>query len=185
MQSHSRPFRIWGFVASLAMAHFCAVSSLRAETGGAVPSTPLEPAEIETAALARRITGTSQRVLILDIRSKAEYDVSHLEGAVWIAPETDVDSFIASMGPNARDAYVVFYCTLGLRSTEYALKTMDPLARIGARKVVVLKHGILGWANANFKLVDSQGTTRFVHPFNPESAARLTEPELARFEPRK
>jgi rhodanese-related sulfurtransferase len=167
------------------MVHCCALSPLRAETGGAVLSTPLEPAEIETAALARRITGTSQRVLILDTRSKAEYEVSHLEGALWLAPETDIDSFIAKIGPNARDAYVVFYCTMGLRSTEYALKAMDPLARIGARKVVVLKHGILGWANANFKLVDAQGTTRFVHTFNPESAAKLTEPELARFEPRR
>jgi rhodanese-related sulfurtransferase len=175
----------WAIIASVAMMNCGAVPQLRAETDSARLSSPLEPPEIETAALARRIAGRNHRVLIFDTRSKAEYEVSHLEGALWLAPETGVDSFIANIGPRAQGAYVVFYCTMGLRSTEYALKAMDPLARIGARKVAVLKHGILGWANANFKLVDAQGTTRFVHTFNPESAVSLTEPGLARFEPRK
>jgi rhodanese-related sulfurtransferase len=172
-------------IASFAMMNCDAISVLHAETDSPRLSSPLEPPEIETAALARRITGRSLRVLIFDTRSKTEYEVSHLEGAIWLAPETDVDSFIASIGPRARDAYVVFYCTMGLRSTEYALKAMDALARAGARKTVVLRNGILGWANANLKLVDAHGATRLVHTFNPEAAARLTEPALARFEPRQ
>lgn len=61
----------------------------------------------------------------------------------------------------------------------------DALLKSGAKRVRILKDGIVAWANVDLPLVDAKGPTRFVHPSDQDTAQRLIDPTRARFEPRR
>jgi phage shock protein E len=55
---------------------------------------------------------------IIDVRSKAEYDAEHIEGALWF----DVDRIVSGEVPDIdRDEELVLYCRSGARSSAAAL----------------------------------------------------------------
>ena len=153
-----------------------------AESGFPSPRS-LEPVEIAAIDLEKRLAVPRFNLILFDTRSRAEFDVSHLKSAIWLDPETSPSTFLAAFGRRARNAYVVFYCTMGQRSMDYALHVLDGLEQKGVRRVAVLKGGIIAWANASGELSDAGGSTRFVHPFNIDSVKALSQPELARFWP--
>ncbi len=163
---------------------FCCGSSLpsRAESEA---MKLLEPPEIAPTELSKRITAKNAGTLLFDTRSRVEYDVSHLTNAIWLDPTTTPERFIELFGPKAKGSQVVFYCTMSLRSVGFAANVMDRLDQIGVRRVAVLKGGIIGWANEDLVLVDYEGPTKFVHPFNNDAVNSLKQPELARFVPRQ
>ena len=167
----------------LMLAGFLAYASMQpswAESGS--PSLrPLEPVEIAVIDLQKRLAVPRFNIILFDTRSRAEYDVSHLKSAIWLDPETSPSTFLATFGRRARNAYVVFYCTMSQRSMDYALRVLDELEQKSVRRVAVLKGGIIAWANASGELSDAGGSTRFVHPFNLDTVKALSQPELARF----
>jgi len=101
---------------------------------------------------------SSQRPLLLDARTEAEFAVSHLEGARRIDPE---HPDLAALGPPT-NRRVVVYCSVGWRSAYIA----DVLQRAGYRRVFNLEGGIFGWANADRPVVDAHGPTHRVHPYD-------------------
>jgi rhodanese-related sulfurtransferase len=108
--------------------------------------------------------------VLLDVRTPAEWKVSHLAGARRVDPKADAK--IAANGV-ARDASIVTYCSVGYRSGEMAQR----LRAAGYTHVQNLEGSIFQWANEHRPLVhDSEREVR-VHPYNA-FWGRLLTPEV-------
>jgi len=102
--------------------------------------------------------------IILDSREPIEYETSHLKNAICVGYDFfSVDS-IQDQLPN-KDAKIVVYCSLGIRSETVAEK----LKKAGYTNVYNLYGGIFEWKNKNFKVYNSEeNETENVHTFNKE-----------------
>ncbi|XP_078278120.1 sulfurtransferase Alvin_2599-like [Rhinoraja longicauda] len=124
--------------------------------------------------LVQQLAQKSGHILLLDVRSAAEYEVSHLEGAVRIDPDTsDVETVVKDLGLTASEPArdVVCYCTVGYRSSRLAQR-LDQALSAGAKgspspRVYNLEGGLVKWANEGKPIVDSGGKpTPLVHPYS-------------------
>ena len=96
----------------------------------------------------------SQKLLILDVREQAEYEVSHLSGAKRFTPEV-----LKSIEP---DTEILVYCTVGVRSASLAKE----LKNQGFSNVHNIDLGIVNWKNQGFEVVDDkEQTTEKVHVY--------------------
>ena len=98
-----------------------------------------------------------QPPVLLDVRTKAEYEVSHLAHAIQVEPGSDPAALHLS-----GDQPIVTYCSVGYRSSAFAEK----LDKAGFKNVVNLDGSIFQWTNENRPLVNDAGQTDKVHPFN-------------------
>ncbi|MEO8439297.1 MAG: rhodanese-like domain-containing protein [Spartobacteria bacterium] len=97
--------------------------------------------------------------VLLDVRTAAEWKVSHLPGARWVDPKADATTAAAE---TTKDAPIVTYCAVGYRSGQMA----ERLRAAGYRRVQNLEGSIFEWANEDRPLVrNGQPATR-VHPYN-------------------
>jgi rhodanese-related sulfurtransferase len=123
--------------------------------------------------------------LLIDVRSAAEFAVSHLPGAVWAKDEAQVIALAAQAGARpaaagagtapqaaaeAQPAQVVLYCSVGYRSARIAEKILEmPMERAfpaGPRKMLNLEGSLFEWANAGYPLVKGAATVQHAHPFD-------------------
>ena len=102
----------------------------------------------------------SKQPVLLDVRTKEEFEVSHLGGAVRTDPDRpDVEAL--SLQP---DSTVVVYCSLGVRSAAI----VDELKAAGITEVYNLEGGIFEWANEGRPIFREGEPTDRVHPYgNP------------------
>lgn len=77
-------------------------------------------------------------VTVVDVRTKAEYDEGHIQGAILL-PNENIGSTVPNELPE-KDAVILVYCRSGRRSREAA----DKLLSLGYRKVYDFG-GIIGW----------------------------------------
>lgn len=122
--------------------------------------------------------------LIFDVREPEEYAVSHFPGAILLAPNADIEEFLEDFGDEFSGKKVVFYCSVGRRSSELLSRLLeDPSVGPGlhqAQAAVNLEGGIFTWVNSDRSLVNSeQKMTLKVHPFNA-FWGRLIEDESKR-----
>lgn len=123
--------------------------------------------ELSTSELNSRLhSPDSAQILIFDTRTRAEYEVSHLRGARFLTPETSADAFIKEFGSELRSKQLVFYCSVGKRSSDVLQRVREAAQAQGARSCENLQGGIFRWYNEGLELVDAQGTTDRVHGFN-------------------
>jgi rhodanese-related sulfurtransferase len=134
---------------------------------------------ISSVSLAKRMQ-RSERVLVYDVREREEFAVSRIPGAMHMNPATPAELGVARIAGRARGATVVFYCAIGMRSADFAQSVFHDLMARGVLNVLVLEGGIIEWHNQGLSLIDVNGSSRFVHPFNDELKSRLKKPELAR-----
>ena len=87
---------------------------------------------------------------ILDTRAKAEFDVSHLPGAIWVGYE---DFQLKRFGHLSKGSRILLYCSVGYRSEKVAEK----LVRAGYLNVTNLSGGIFAWVNAGKPVYDNDG----------------------------
>lgn len=104
----------------------------------------------------------ASNVILLDTRKKEEYDVSHLENAIWVGyKEFEIDSILAQI-PDTQNEIVV-YCSIGVRSEDIGEK----LIKAGYANVTNLYGGIFEWKNKGNHVYDTIGNeTERVHAFN-------------------
>ncbi len=98
-------------------------------------------------------------VLLLDVRSPEEHNVSRIAGAV--RAEHDAIAQLRRMGIE-RSRRIVVYCSVGLRSA----RLVRILVREGFTHVLNLEGGIFRWANEGKALVNNKGPTRVCHPYD-------------------
>lgn len=98
--------------------------------------------------------------ILLDTRTIAEFKVSHLDGAIHIAPAPNAAEVIAqNFSPNRQ---IVIYCSVGYRSAEIVLR----LQEMGFIHASSLIGGIFEWANRGLPIVSETGPASTVHPYN-------------------
>ena len=110
---------------------------------------------------------------IIDVRAPNEFAVSHLQTALNLETATE----IANAVPD-KNTEIVVYCSVGYRSAGVAAE----LQALGYSNVKNLKHSIFAWASQGLPMVDKQGNTHLVHPYN-RIWGRLVPSSLHSYEP--
>ncbi|MDH3709079.1 MAG: rhodanese-like domain-containing protein [Cyclobacteriaceae bacterium] len=99
-------------------------------------------------------------LVVLDIRSAEEYQVSHIPGAQLIDYEEFTSQDVTHL---AREGKVVVYCSVGYRSERIGEKMQE----LGFKEVYNLYGGIFEWKNQGHQVIDPQGQpTDSVHTYN-------------------
>jgi rhodanese-related sulfurtransferase len=116
--------------------------------------------QMSTRDLAERMeAGNESAPLLIDVRTREEYEVSHLPGAIW----AETPSQIASVLREASDRQpVVLYCSVGVRSSKAAAQLM----RSGRTNVFNLQGSIFKWANEGRSLIANGSAVHVVHPYS-------------------
>lgn len=111
--------------------------------------------------------GKRAQPVLLDVRTRAEFEVSHLANARRIEPGADAKTLSIP-----RDKAIVTYCSVGYRSAALAKSLRDN----GYTRVFNLEGSIFRWANENRPLVrEKDQPTAKVHPYNSVWAMMLLE----------
>lgn len=151
--------------AVLAFAQPLSLAAVRAQVAEEFHDVP----SISTAALAAALRGRrDDRPLVLDARERAEFDVSHVEGARWIDP----DARRLPSGLSAAGRRVVVYCSVGVRSGYLARR----LLASGVRDVRNLDGGLFTWAIEGRPMVSARGRATQVHPYDATWGRLLPAP---------
>lgn len=99
------------------------------------------------------------KVLVLDAREQKEYDVSHIENAVFCG----YNNFnMKSLVDISKDTKIVVYCSVGYRSG----KIGEKLQKQGFKNVFNLYGGIFDWVNSGYPVYDSKGETNRIHGYD-------------------
>ena len=138
------------------------------------------PADALAAALARE-----DGVLLLDVRESEEYAVSRIPGAVRVDPGIWSWSFLRRHAEAAKGKTVVFYCSVGVRSSRLAASVQKALKERGAEAVYNLDGGIFNWHGQERRLSNEGGETSFVHPYDRHWGQLVRRSHLARTTPAK
>lgn len=94
------------------------------------PSVEEEPAVEQVSASEAHDLMTSDRVVVLDVRTREEYDASHIVNA-RLLPVDEIDEESIAVAAPDKDALALVYCRTGVRSAEAAAK----LAELGYSQV--------------------------------------------------
>lgn len=108
--------------------------------------------------------------VLLDVRTPAEWKVSHLPGARRIDPAADAE---AAGNGLPKETPIVAYCAVGYRSGKIA----ERLRNAGYENVQNLDGSIFQWANEHRPLVSQGQPVSRVHPYNAVWG-RLLKPEV-------
>jgi len=114
---------------------------------GAIAATP---ASIESKTVLERLAWGDRSLVLLDVRTPAEYAEGHIPGAINI-PHTELASRIGELSESkGRD--LVVYCRSGKRS-EQALAV---LREAGFSRLFHLKGDYLGWSGEKRPVIGAQ-----------------------------
>ena len=123
-------------------------------------------------------------ISIFDVREKEEFIVSHLKGAKQLSPSIWKSSFLKTYGEQIKGKQIVFYCSVGVRSTKMADYLSQSLKEQGAKEIYNLEEGIFGWANKVQTLFKSVAeTTTKVHPYNSHWGQLIKEESIKSYVP--
>lgn len=106
-----------------------------------------DPPYIEPQALSERMESGDTELLVLDVRSTAEFDEGHIPGAINI-PHDVLGERIAELGP-AGERDLIVYCRSGRRSA-IALET---LKEAGFSRLFHLEGDYLRWSEESRAVV--------------------------------
>jgi rhodanese-related sulfurtransferase len=141
-------------LASAAGAHAFGWALVNAKIRSEFPDVP----RITTTELAGWLNDPSRPApLLLDVRTQAEFDVSHLPHARQIDPSAP-----ASTIPDPKNRAIVTYCSVGYRSGAFAKKLLDA----GYTNVANLEGSIFRWANEGRQVVSGGRKAEKVHPYD-------------------
>lgn len=99
--------------------------------------------------------------VLLDTRSREEFQVSHLPHARWVGFEEFELTEVAQL---PKDTPIVLYCSIGYRSERIG----EQLKAAGYQEVYNLYGGIFEWMNKGQPVIDSTGQTiERLHGYSP------------------
>lgn len=100
-----------------------------------------------------------ERVVLLDAREQAEYDVSHIKNAKHVGYKTFAEGALAGI---SKDSTIVVYCSVGYRSE----KIGERLKALGFANVYNLHGGIFEWVNQGNSVFNGIGETDSIHAYS-------------------
>lgn len=102
----------------------------------------------------------STTCVLLDAREKAEYNVSHIQNAIWVGYNDFDMNRIATINKSDR---IVVYCSVGYRSEKIAEK----LKAAGYTNTSNLYGGIFEWVNDGNTIINSMNEpTQKIHAYS-------------------
>ena len=144
----------FGCFGSIASSHAIGWSLVNAKIRGDFPKVR----RITIAELAEWINDLRRpQPFLLDVRTRAEFEISHLPRAHHVEPSAPV-----SVVHQAIDQPIVTYCSVGYRSGAFA----ERLRAAGFTNVVNLEGSIFRWANEGRPLFRGATPVSEVHPYN-------------------
>ena len=118
-------------------------------------------------------------VLLFDVREDDEFAVSHLRGAILVAPDISEEDFALKFADKLRGKRAIFYCSVGVRSTILADRVAELVERESGKPPINLIGGLFKWHNEDRTLISASGAaTDAIHPFD-DYWGRLIEDEQA------
>lgn len=130
------------------------------------------------------LTERGERLLVFDVREEEEFRVSHLPGAIRVDPGTWSWTFLRDHAEAAKGKRLVFYCSVGVRSSRLAGRVQDALMERGASGVYNLAGGLFRWHNEGRALVDETGPTPLIHPYDAHWGGLIERRQLTATSPR-
>jgi len=121
--------------------------------------------------------------VIFDVREKQEFDVSHIKNAIRIKPDIDSIKFIEEFSNQLEGKNLVFYCSVGRRSSALASRLQPLLIKKGVHEVYNLRGGIFQWHNEGKSLVQNGGLTKHIHPYSPLWGLLLENKQSIKYSP--
>ena len=121
---------------------------------------------LTTDELAAMLVG-AEPPLLFDIRTAADFEKSRIATAVRLDPDTAPDDFAARYAALVAERDLVFYCSIGQRSTELLERVESVCLNAGAKSCRNLRGGIFRWYNEGRTIVDGAGTTDDIHEHDP------------------
>lgn len=115
--------------------------------------------------------------LIVDVREAEEFAVSHLHDALRIDPDAQSGAALDAIRAHRDGRPVLFYCSVGVRSSQMALRLQKALKAEGAASIN-LKGGLFRWASLGLPLENAEGSTRAVHGFDQHWAKLAPKPVM-------
>ena len=100
-----------------------------------------------------RLLQRGERLLLLDVREKAEIALGYIQGATFI-PRGLLEEKVEALLPE-KDAPIVVYCAAGVRS----LLTAKTLKKMGYTRVLSMSKGIDGWRAARYEIATNSELT--------------------------
>lgn len=127
--------------------------------------------EVPTVSVVELSKENLNKLTLLDAREKKEYNVSHLKNARWIGYD---DFNMQRVSGVAKDAPIVIYCSIGVRSEKLGIK----LQKAGFTNVRNLYGSIFEWVNQGNPVYDNSGKrTNKVHAYSRVWGVWLNEGE--------
>jgi rhodanese-related sulfurtransferase len=108
--------------------------------------------------------------------------VSRLPGAIRVDAGISPAVLHAQLAARMSGRRVVFYCSVGVRSARLAAR-VQPLLEAEGATVANLDGGIFAWHAERRALVNAQGSTNFVHPYDKKWGRLVARAEDARTAP--
>ena len=121
---------------------------------------------LATDELAAMLAG-AEPPLLFDIRTAEEYEKSRISTAVRLDPDTSLDDFAARYGSLVTGRDLLFYCSVGQRSSELLERVESACEKEGAKSCRNLRGGIFRWYNEGKPVVDASGLTDNIHGYDP------------------
>ena len=127
---------------------------------------------ISTDELAKLISA-DQNILLLDTRSKEEFEVSFIENALFVGYEDFKLERYEDQLDN--DQLVILYCSIGVRSE----KVGKQLKAAGFKNIKNLRGGIFKWYNEGRKIVnENEQETNRIHGYDEKWSQFLKRGEV-------
>lgn len=112
-------------------------------------------------------TLTPEDTIVFDVREPGEYNVSHIAAAHQVDPSIDADEFLELYGDDLKGKTLVFYCSVGRRSSLLAERVDEVVEATGAEASYNLIGGVFQWHNEDRPLMTgSAEETTAIHPYN-------------------
>ena len=123
--------------------------------------------QIEATELNRQLQNSdSLNILIFDVRTLEEFERSHLKFAVRLNPDMTGAEFKAAFGGHAARKQLIFYCSVGVRSSILAERVKKILPPAQNKEILNLRGGIFHWYNEGFPVQRHNGKTDDIHPYD-------------------
>jgi rhodanese-related sulfurtransferase len=104
-------------------------------------------------------------VVLFDVRTAEEFAAGHLPGAIRVEPGMGPEEFLSLHRERLGSTPVVFYCAVGVRSSQIMMRTLESVAPHATGGVYNLRGGVFRWASDGRALVSADAPGQ-AHPFD-------------------
>jgi rhodanese-related sulfurtransferase len=127
--------------------------------------------DIAPATLAGMLAGG--KVVLFDVRTEEEFAAGHLPDAIRVEPGMGAEEFLRLHRDRLDGAPVVFYCAVGVRSSQMMMRTLERIVPHADKGVFNLRGGVFRWTADGRALVRGNRPGQ-AHPFDEGWGKLLT-----------